>query len=67
MRDFFRAVFVNSPELHCDVPRRISVGEWVIDEERITGLHAEGFPEEVHAAVVYRVEYGKITLARVLM
>lgn len=67
MREFFGAMFANSPDLHCDVVHRISVGDWVIDEEQVTGAHAEGFPEEIHAAVAYKVEDGKITLARILM
>ena len=67
MREFFGAMFANSPELHCDVVSRISVGDWVIDEERVTGVQAEGFPEEIHAAVAYKVEDGKITFARILM
>lgn len=67
MREFFGAMFANSPTLHCDVVNRIAVGDWVIDEERIAGAHAEGFPEEMHAAVAYRVEGGKITFARILM
>lgn len=66
LRAFYGDVFRNSPDLHCEVLDRISVGDWVIDEEEIDGLQAEGFPEEAHAAVVYRVSDGKITLVRML-
>lgn len=64
VRAFYSEVFNNSPDLHCDVVNRISVGDWVIDEEKIEGLHAEGFPEEAHAAVAYQVTDGEITLVR---
>lgn len=67
LRAFYGEVFRNSPDLHCDVVNRISVGDWVIDEEEIEGLQAEGFPEEAHAAVEYRVSDDQITLVRMLM
>lgn len=67
LRAFYGEVFSNSPDLHCDVVNRISVGDWVIDEEKIEGLHAEGFPEEAHAAAAYRVTDGEITLVRMFM
>lgn len=67
MRAFYGEVFSNSPDLNCEVVNRISVGDWVIDEEKIEGLHAEGFPEEAHAAVAYRVTDGEISLVRMFM
>lgn len=67
LRAFYGELFSNSPDLHCDVVNRISVGNWVIDEEKIEGVHAEGFPEEAHAAVAYRVTDGEITLVRMFM
>ena len=67
LRAFYGNVFKNSPNLHCEVVNRISVGDWVIDEEKIEGLQAEGFPEEAHAAVEYRVSDGRIELVRMLM
>lgn len=36
-------------------------------EEIIEDLHAEGFPEEAHAAVAYRVTDGEITLVRMFI
>lgn len=67
LRAFYGDVFRNSPDLHCDVVNRISVGDWVIDEEEVEGLQAEGFPEEAHAAVEYRISNGRITFVRMLM
>ena len=67
MRPFYEAMFSDSPDLHCDVVNRISVGDWVIDEEKVVGVQAEGFPEELHSAVAYKVEGGKITRVRFFM
>ena len=67
MKPFYAAMFADSPDLHCDVVNRISVGDWVIEEEHVVGVQAEGFPEEFRAAVAYKVEGGKITRVRVFM
>ena len=67
MRAFYGALFSNSPNLHCDVVNRISVGNWVIDEEKGHGVHAEGFPEEVHLSVAYEVSDGKIRFVRMFL
>jgi uncharacterized protein (TIGR02246 family) len=67
MRRFYEPVFAQSPHLHADIVTRIRVGAYVIDEERGTGLNAEGFPPEMHAVVIYRVEGDKIVHARALM
>jgi hypothetical protein len=67
MRGFYESLFENSPNLRCEVVSRVSLGSWVIDEEEVSGLQAEGFPEEVHAAVAYRVNDGEIDLVRMFM
>lgn len=41
------------PNLHYDIPNRIALGVYVIDEERVTG-YAPGGPEVVRAALIYR-------------
>jgi uncharacterized protein (TIGR02246 family) len=64
MRPVYRQLFEQSPELHCKIQQRICVGCYVIDEEAITGFHLAGFPTELHAACVYRVEGGYIIYAR---
>ena len=43
------------------------VDSGVLDEEKVEGVHAEGVPEEAHAAVAYRVTDAKITLVRMFM
>ena len=67
MRGFYEGLFENSPDLHCEVVNRVSVGSWVIDEEEVSGLQADGFPEELRAVVAYRVNDGKIGLVRMFM
>ena len=66
IRDLYADLFSRSPRLHGEILNRISVGEYVIDEERVTGIEMEGSPSEVHAAVVYRVVGGKIAHVRLL-
>jgi hypothetical protein len=47
------------PNLHYDIPNRIALGSYVIDEERVTG-YSEGGPEVVRAVLVYRFNDGLI-------
>lgn len=63
-RAFYTNLFNNSPELHCELMNRTTVGDWVFDEEKVQGLNAEGFPEEAHALVAYLVDDGQIMFAR---
>ena len=41
------------PNLHYDIPNRIALGAFVVDEERVTG-YAPGGPDAVRAALIYR-------------
>ena len=43
------------PNLHYDIPNRIALGNYVIDEERVTG-YSPGGPDVVRAALVYRFD-----------
>ena len=43
------------PNLHYDIPNRIALGDYVIDEERVTGYSAGG-PDVVRAVLVYRFD-----------
>jgi uncharacterized protein (TIGR02246 family) len=67
MRAFYGQIFRQSPDLRCEIRNRIAVGPYVADEEAISGLHFEGFPTELHAGALYRVEDGQIVNARLLM
>jgi hypothetical protein len=66
LRALYGQLFAQSPDLHVEIPQRIHVGSYVIDEEELRGFNFEGFPSEVHAAVVYRVEGDKIMHVQVL-
>ena len=57
--DVVRARYAKSmsdhPNLHYEIPNRIALGDWVVDEERVTG-YAAGGPEVVRAILLYRFE-----------
>jgi uncharacterized protein (TIGR02246 family) len=67
MRPIYAQLFAQSPELHCEIRQRIHVGQYVIDEEAITGFYLAGFPTDIHAAAIYRVEGERIVYVRGLM
>src|SRR5205809_3635204 len=51
IRAKYAAFFEASPTLHAEIPARIELGEYVIDEERVSGT-PDG---EIHAVVIYHV------------
>jgi len=63
MRESYGTMFATHPELHCKIVSRIKVGNYVVDEEEITG---RGTPTPVHAVVIYRVNDDKIVHVRIL-
>jgi hypothetical protein len=67
LRTLYGRLFAQSPQLHGEVVSRIRVGEYAVDEERITGANLEGWPTEIHSAVVYRLSGGKIVYARIMI
>ena len=60
----YKRMFEASPDLHCHLANRIVVGNYVLDEERVTGRG--GDPAESHVVAVYRVEDEKIVHVRFL-
>lgn len=64
LRESYCAMFAASPALHCHLASRIVLGEYVIDEERVTGR--AGSEGESHVVAVYRVEDDEITHVRFL-
>jgi hypothetical protein len=62
LRAGFGRLFDENPELHCDVVSRVRVGEYVVDEEHITGRVGG----EQHAVVVSHVSRGVIDHQRVI-
>ena len=60
MREQYGKLFADSPDLRVVIANRVAAGEFVVDEEHLTGGHAEGMPAEMTALCVYRVVEGKI-------
>ena len=60
MRGQYGPLFRDSPDLRAEIPHRIVAGEYVVDEENISGFNLAGFPEAMHVVVVYRVRAGLI-------
>jgi hypothetical protein len=56
LRARFGRVFDENPELHCEIIHRARVGEYVVDEEHITGRDGG----EQHGVVVSHVSGGVI-------
>ena len=44
----------DNPEIHYDIPNRISLGPFVVDEEYVTGFTKAGSPSELRAILIYR-------------
>jgi len=55
LREFYGPIFRDSPQLSMQIPHRIAVGGYVIDEEQGSGLNAPGYPSTMHGIAVYRV------------
>jgi hypothetical protein len=45
----------DNPNIRYDIPNRIALGDWVIDEERATGYTKPGSADVVRAVLVYRI------------
>jgi hypothetical protein len=64
MRATYAKLFAKNSDLHAEVVNRIRVGDFVIDEERVTGM--QGMSEPVHAAVIYPLRDDATTQVRML-
>lgn len=62
MRARYAPLFESSPLLHCELVKRMVIGSWVVDEERVTGRG----PEPIHAAAIYEIRDGRIARIRFL-
>ncbi|MDQ6604090.1 MAG: nuclear transport factor 2 family protein [Chloroflexota bacterium] len=67
IRALYGTLFAHSPALHVRIANRIRAGDYVIDEEEITGFVLPGYPTDFRAAIVYRIADGKIAHVRLLM
>ena len=66
MQAMYGALFRDSPDLRLDTPSRMVAGDYVIDEEDLTGFVAAGFPTTMHAVVIYQVRDGLIRHVQLL-
>ena len=55
LRRMYGQLFRDSPALAVAIPNRMTVGEYVVDEEQIEGFNLAGYPPAIHAVAVYRV------------
>ncbi|MGO9965099.1 MAG: nuclear transport factor 2 family protein [Acidimicrobiales bacterium] len=67
MRKQYGQLFADSPDLRVTIANRATAGEFVVDEEHLTGAHFEGMPTEMTALCIYRVVKGKIARLMVLL
>jgi len=65
MREQYGQLFADSSDLHLTIANRMTAGEFVVDEEHVSGVHFGDMPAEMTALSVYRVTDGKI--ARVML
>ena len=54
VRARYASSMAENPDKHYDIPNRIALGEWVVDEERVTGYAGPRAGEVVRAVLVYR-------------
>jgi len=66
MRTQYSSLFNSSPSLNAHLMSRIVVGNYVIDEEDITGMKAEGSPDRLHSVAIFKVDAEKIVHVRFL-
>ncbi|MCL2559230.1 MAG: nuclear transport factor 2 family protein [Turicibacter sp.] len=64
MYESYKKMFAVSPDLHCRLASRVVVGQYVLDEERVTGRN--GIDGEGHVVAVYRIENEEIVHVRFL-
>jgi hypothetical protein len=60
MREQYGKLFADSPDPHLTVASRITAGDFVVDEEHVSGMHFGDMPTEMTALSIYRVTNGKI-------
>ncbi|NJO13035.1 MAG: SnoaL-like domain-containing protein [Gammaproteobacteria bacterium] len=56
MRESYRTMFEQSPQLHCELVNRMVLDNTVIDQERVTGLRGK----TMQAIAIYTIQDGKI-------
>jgi hypothetical protein len=60
MREQYGKLFADSPDLYLTIGNRMTAGDFVVDEEHVSGMHFGDMPTEITALSVYRITDGKI-------
>jgi len=60
MREAYGQLFTDSPDLQVTIATRMTSGEFVVDEEHLSGFRFGDMPTEMVSVAVYRVTGGKI-------
>jgi len=60
VRSRYAKSILDNPNIHYDIPNRITLGEWVIDEERVTGFTKPGSTDVMRAVLIYRLSGDRI-------
>jgi hypothetical protein len=61
MREQYGKLFADSPDLDVTIASRIAVGQFVVDEEHISGFNFSDMPTKLTAITIYRIVEGKIS------
>ena len=56
MRSRYQTLFDSSPNLHCTIVHRTRIGEYLLDEESISGRMPGVAPELRRAVVIYHLD-----------
>lgn len=56
-RKTYESLFQDSPALHAKIAKRMVLGDFVIDEEEVTGRRGQS----LHAAAIYKITGDKIS------
>jgi uncharacterized protein (TIGR02246 family) len=67
LREQYGKLFADSPDLSVTIANRMTAGDFVVDEEQLSGFHFGDMPTEMTALTVYRVTNGKISKLMLLM
>ncbi|HXB46161.1 MAG TPA: nuclear transport factor 2 family protein [Streptosporangiaceae bacterium] len=66
-REQYGKLFADSPDLKVTIANRMTAGDFVVDEEHLSGFHFGEMPTEMTALAVYRVADGKISKLMLLL
>jgi hypothetical protein len=66
VRAGYAKAMADHPDIRYEIPNRIAIGAYVIDEERVTG-YSQGGPNVVRAVLVYRFKAGLIAEIQILV